>query len=188
MLAFDPADPGTSMWLARQWGQVVAHELGHYFGLDHTFSSQSTSLYFDPYSGETHDGDGLSDTAPDPGKVEYYDVNNPNSGDYGPSSAIIREYNPARMRKNHVYCVEYGYDPISGNADDRPTDWSTPADVGSLGAEIITSPRCYVRNEDDPFGSFHTYHWSALDFTPGPHFMPAGGTVHMSLSQKAFPS
>jgi hypothetical protein len=48
-------------------GNTMAHELGHHFCLAHPFTHE------DPVGGATpnHDGDGFSDTAEDPGEVEY---------------------------------------------------------------------------------------------------------------------
>lgn len=117
-------------------GGNLMHELGHYLGLDHTFS-------YDDGPGADHDGDKsrfrsekVEDcTPPDPGTVEV----GPNDDmDLWEWSDLIGPL-PTNMKKGHEFC-ELGERTAEGFVPGA----FVPADVGSPLPDFPADPRCYT--------------------------------------------
>jgi hypothetical protein len=92
---------------------LLAHELGHYFGLAHTFASQfdneqQATQYLREHGNNpaAFDGDGLSDTLPDPDIKSY--LGNPNHHCGRSPSAVVLDGRAFELPRTNV--MSY-YDP-----------------------------------------------------------------------------
>lgn len=117
-------------------GRNLAHELGQFFGLAHSFSLEDGP-------GANHDGHGLGCTPPDPGVVEVRDSNNSNHTgyDFEDQSEIAPDH---LLLSNHEYCA-LGDWVDGGHA--YTTDSFAATDPGSLISLYPVDPRCWIHDQ-----------------------------------------